>query len=145
AIYSGDSNYTGSTGAVEPLTINQGSSITATVIKDREDRRVAGALGESVQDTATVTGSLGALTATGTARYEFFHNGTGTGVPFSTQTVALNANRTVPDSTNTAAITAVSYSYIAIYSGDSNYTGSTGAVEPLTINQGSSTTATVIK
>ena len=33
-------------------------------------------------------------------------------------------------------MTAGSYSFIGVYSGDSNYTGYTGAVEPLTINQG---------
>ena len=35
------------------------------------------------------------------------------------------------------ALTAGGYAYIGVYSGDSNYTGYTGAVEPLTISQGS--------
>ena len=48
--------------------------------------------------------------------------------------MTLNANGTVPNSATTAALTAGSYSYIGVYSGDSNYTGSTGAVEPLTIS-----------
>ncbi len=141
AIYSGDSNYTGSTGAVEPLTINQGSSSTATAIFDSTGAAVTGALGEKVYDTTTVTGKP--FTPTGTVTYEFFTtiNGTGSHVD---QTVTLNSNGTVPNSATTAALMAGSYSYIAIYSGDSNYTGSTGAVEPLTINQGSSSTATAI-
>ena len=45
---------------------------------------------------------------------------------------------------STAALTAGSYSFIGVYSGDSNYAGYTGAVEPLTINQGSSSVSTAI-
>ena len=59
------------------------------------------------------------------------------------QTVTLSGGL-VPDSAATAALAAGSYSYIAVYSGDSNYTGSTSAVEPLTVSQGSSSTATAI-
>ena len=58
--------------------------------------------------------------------------------------MTLNANGTVPNSATTAALTAGSYSYIGVYSGDSNYTGYTGAVEPLTINKASSSVSTAI-
>ena len=44
----------------------------------------------------------------------------------------------------TAALTAGSYAYIGVYSGDGNYTGSVGAVEPLTVSQGSSSVGTAI-
>src|SRR6202795_2886411 len=118
-VYSGDSNYTGYTGAVEPLTINQGSSSVSTAIFDSTGGAVTSVLGESVYDTATVTGSP--CTPSGTVTYEFFTtiNGTGSHVD---QTVTLNANGTVPNSAVTAALMAGSYSYIAVYSGDSNYT-----------------------
>ncbi len=142
AIYSGDSNYKGSTGVVEPLTIGQGTTSTATTILDSvTNLPPTGYLGEKVYDTATVTGTP--FTPTGTVTYEFFTtiNGTGTHVD---QTVTLNANGTVPNSTISAALMAGSYSYIAIYSGDSNYKGSTGVVEPLTIGQGTTSTATTI-
>ncbi len=141
-VYSGDSNYAPSTGAVEPLTINQGSSSVSTAIFDSTGGPVTSALGEKVYDTATVTGTP--LTPTGTVTYEFFTNSTGTGTPFSTQTVTLNANGTVPNSAVSAALMAGGYSYIGVYNGDSNYKGSVGAVEPLTINQASSSVSTAI-
>jgi hypothetical protein len=143
AIYSGDSNYAGSTGSAEPLTINQGTSSTSTTIVDASGGSVTHALGESVKDTATLTGSSAAFTPTGTVVYEFFttaNHGTGA---HTDQTVTL-ANGTVPNSNTTGALGAGAYSYVAIYSGDSNYTGSTGSVEPLTINKGTSSTSTTM-
>ena len=45
----------------------------------------------------------------------------------------------MPNSATTAALTAGSYSYIGVYSGDSNYTGFTTGPETLTINQATPT------
>ena len=70
-VYSGDSNYTGYTGAVEPLTINQASSSVSTAIYDSTGGAVTGALGEKVYDTATVTGTP--FTPTGTVTYYFYN------------------------------------------------------------------------
>ena len=50
------------------------------------------------------------------------HDPNGTG-PHTDQTVTLNADGTVPNSAMTAAFMAGSYSYIGVYSGDSNYAG----------------------
>jgi hypothetical protein len=58
--------------------------------------------------------------------------------------VTLNADGTVPDSAVHGPLAAGSYSYVAVYSGDKNYAGATSPAEPLTINKGTSTTATVI-
>ena len=131
AVYSGDSNYAGSTSAVEPLTVSQGSSSTATAIKDAtggDGDPVP--LGESVHDTATVTGTPSGFTPTGTVTYKFYHAPfDGTGTPITTQTVTLS-DGTVPDSAATAALAAGSYSYIAVYSGDSNYAGSPAPSSP---------------
>jgi hypothetical protein len=82
------------------------------------------------------------LKAPGTVTYEFFTNDTGSGTPAATQTVTLNANGTVSDSAVHGPLAAGAYS--AGYSGDSNYKGSTSPVEPLTINQGSTSTAAAI-
>src|SRR5208337_2866506 len=104
---------------------------------------VTDTLGEQVYDTATVTGTSGGPTPTGTVTYQFYTTLNGTG-PHTDQTVTLNANGTVPNSATTAALMAGSYSYIGVYSGDSNYTGFTGAVEPLTVSQGTSSVSTAI-
>ena len=73
---------------------------------------------------------------TGTVTYYFYNTASpvyGSTTPVSTQTVTLS-NGAVPNSAATAALAAGSYAYIGVYSGDSNYTGSVGAVEPLTVN-----------
>jgi hypothetical protein len=133
ATYSGDSNYNGSsTPGPELMTINKGSPSTATTILDSSGGEVTGVLGESVFDTATVNARPAAFTPTGTVLYEFFTNGTGSGTPSTTQTVTLS-DGTVPDSATQGPLAAGSYSFIAIYSGDSNYARSMSPVEPLIV------------
>src|SRR5579859_4338165 len=111
AVYSGDNNYSGSTSAVEPLTINQGNSSISTIIDVTGDGPAGASvgLGTSVTDTATVTGSP--FTPTGTVTYTFSGselqfltapasftvNGSGATETW-TETVTLNANGTVPNS-----------------------------------------------
>jgi hypothetical protein len=134
AVYSGDSNYLASTGAVEPLTAQQGTSTSATVIVDANQVPVAGPvpLGTSVFDTATIGGQVSGLPATGTVTYQFFTTIDGTGA-HADETVTLNPDGTVPDSALHGPLAAGVYSFVAVYSGDSNYLGSTGPVEPLTV------------
>jgi len=147
-VYSGDGNYTGSVGAVEPLTVSQGSSSVGTAI----DNAATGAptsgnqpLGTAVYDTASITGAP--FTPAGTVTYYFYNTASpvyGTTVPVSSETVTLNADGSVPNSAVTAALTAGSYAYVGVYSGDGNYTGYVGAVEPLTVSHGSSSVSTGI-
>src|SRR5262249_9561383 len=123
AVYSGDSNYNGSTRAVEPPTINKGNTTTATGITDASTNGApTGALADSVYDTATVPGRPSTPTGPVTSHFSTPLNGTG---PHTDQTVTLAAGL-VPNSAATAALMAGSYSYIAVYSGDGNYNGSTG-------------------
>ncbi len=145
AIYSGDSNYAGSTSTVEPLTVSPATPTAATVIVDADQLPVTSPvpLGTMVQDTATISGQVAGLPASGTVTYEFFSTIDGTG-PQTDEVVDLNPDGTVPDSALTAALAAGSYSYIAVYSGDSNYAGATSAVEPLTVQQGTTLAATAI-
>ena len=147
AIYSGDGNYNGSTGACEPFAISKAGSATATVVKDHSGATVdvanPAALGSKVHDTATVTASP--FTATGTVTYQLYSGLTcasGNKIG-SAQQVALSSG-SVPDSAETAALQAGSYGYQAIYSGDGNYNGSTGACEPFAISKAGSATATVV-
>ena len=101
-------------------------------------------LGEKVYDTATVTGTP--FTPTGTVTYYFYTTATPTSAPRrrQPQTVTPDRQRQRAQLGATAALTAGSYSYIGVYSGDSNYAGYTGAVEPLTINKASSSVSTAI-
>ncbi len=142
--FSGDSNNTLASTNLgdEPESVTQAGSSVNTTIDDSGGGAVTGTLGESVYDTATVTGVSG-VTPTGTVTYEFFTTANGTGTP-TDETVTLNADGTVPISAATTALAAGSYSYIAIYSGDNNYMGATGVVEPLTINKGTITVTTTI-
>ena len=152
AVYSGDSNYAGSISAVEPLTVQQGTSTAATVIVDPNGVPVTSPvpLGMSVRDTATIGGQVPGLPATGTLTYELFTTIDGSGTPTATEVVALNPDGSVPDSALHGPLAASSYSFIATYSGDRNYQGSTSAVEPLRVlqdatgQQGALTFATVI-
>ena len=145
AVYNGDSNYVGSTSPVEPLTVQQGTSTSATVIVDAGRVPIASPipLGTSVHDTATISGQVSALPATGTLTYEFFTTIDGTG-PHTDQVITLNPDGSVPDSDLHGPLAAGAYSFIALYSGDSNYAGSTSPVEPLTVQQVTSTAATAI-
>ena len=147
AQYLGDGNYQESPmSAPEPLTINQGSTSVSTAISDSGGGVVTSVLGEKVYDTATVTGTPAAFAPTGTVTYDFYDTATpiyGSTTPVSTQTVTLSGGL-VPNSAATASLTAGSYSFIGVYSGDSNYPGYTTAVEPLTINQGASSVSTAI-
>src|SRR5262249_30069320 len=100
-------------------------------------------LGTTVYDTATIGDQLSSLPATGTVTYEFFTTLDGTG-PHTDEVVKLNPDGTVPASSLHESLAAGVYSFIAVYSGYRNYRGSTRAVEPLTVQQVTSSTATEI-
>ncbi len=144
---SGDSNFGGSTSTCEPLTINAGTSSTATVIKNAVGgTTVAGPLplGSSVFDSSTVTPTPAAFTPTGSVAYTFF-----TSVDCTTGGTPAEGGVLVggvpPNSSTKGPLAAGSYSFQAIYSGDANFAGSTSGCEPLTITAGTTATATVIK
>src|SRR5439155_1610545 len=71
-------------------------------------------------------------------------NGTCAGSATTTQTVTVNANGTVPNSSNTSTLAAGNYSYLASYSGDTNYAASTATCEPFGVARVASTVATVV-
>jgi hypothetical protein len=148
ASYSGDSNYLGSNSAAEPLLINRGTSTTATTILDAATSLPpTGTAGESVFDTATVTGSPAAFTPTGTVTYTFTGpqlatltppagwTATAPGSTTWTETVPLGANGLVPNSAPTGPLPAGNYTFLAVYFGDGNHIGSRAAREPLSVGQ----------
>src|SRR5262249_20178482 len=142
ASYSGDPNYKPSTSAFEPLAINQASSSTDTTIRDAASNGPpSGVAGESVVDTATVTGSP--FTPTGTVKYIFTAaqlagltappGWTAVDAPTWTDTVPLGGGR-APRSAAPPPLPARGNQFQAVYSGDPNYTKATSAFEPLTVS-----------
>jgi hypothetical protein len=134
ATYSGDSNYSGSTGPCEPFSVGQGNATSSTVVFDATTNKPwAGteATGASAYDTATVTGTAG-FTPTGTVTYTFFTNGTCSGTGSSAGMVTLSGG-TVPNSSTEGPLATGAYSFQATYSGDGNYIGSTSSCEPFSV------------
>lgn len=132
AAYSGDGNYASSTGACEPLTVNQGSSQTATTVVDAATNQAwtGTEVGTpSAYDTTTVTPSSGNITATGTVSYTFFPNGSCTPDTGSSAEGGSLQNGLAPNSNTEGPLSQGTYSFRAVYSGDTNYAGSTGSCE----------------
>jgi hypothetical protein len=143
AEYSGNSNYNGSgLSACEPFTVDQASTTVRTSVV-REDTGGTVAVGgnvpagTSVHDTATVGTQVGTFVITGTVTYHFFasidckSNEFIGGSPKWPQDVTISGGA-VPNSQSTGPLPGGSYGFQAVYQGDSNYKGSTGACEPFT-------------
>jgi Prealbumin-like fold domain len=148
ATYIGDANNNPASENNSPserTSVGQAGSSVSTTIDDASTHGTpTGTLAEEIYDTATVNG--GFATPTGSVTYYFFNTGSpvfGTTTPASTQTVTL-VGGSVPASSVTGELPAGTYSYIAVYSGDSNYAGSMGPVETVTINKGTLTLVTTI-
>ena len=99
--------------------------------------------GASAFDTATVSGSAGAVPS-GTVNYQLFDGSSCSGPVVSSQTVTVDSSATVPASSPTAALGAATYSYQASYSGDDTYAPSTAACEPFTVSPAYDSTDVVI-
>jgi uncharacterized repeat protein (TIGR01451 family) len=148
ATYSGDANYTGSTGTCEPFSLGLTSTSTTTTVFDATTNAPWSSTettGATAYDTASVSGQQGLIVPTGTVSYTLFPNDSCQGTGTDAGTVTLNPDGSVPNSNTTAPLAAGSYSYQAVYSGDSNYATSTGHCEPFNVNQAGSSTATVVK
>src|SRR5262249_57802328 len=103
------------------------------------------ALGTAVQDDATVTSNPpgNPLTIGGTVTYNFYSTATpvlGVTVPVFTDTEPVGT-----DSISTGPLTPGSYSFIAVYNGNSNFNSSTGPIKPPTGKKANTNTATVIE
>src|SRR5439155_4790392 len=147
ASYGGDSNYTTSTGACEPFTVaTSATTVSTSVIDEATSAAWSGTeqTGATAHDTATIGGQVSGFPAGGTVIYSFFNNGACTGTAASTQTVTLNANGTVPNSSSTGALAGGSYAFRAAYSGDNSYGASTSACEPFSVKTTTTVSTTVI-
>src|SRR5262249_24398446 len=100
------------------------------------------ALGSTDHDQATVSGtSFG--TPTGSVAFTFYTNNSCDGTGTSAGNVALAAGVAHPSDAE-GPLAAGGYSFKAVYSGDTNYNGSTSDCEPLTVTKADSSTATDI-
>ena len=150
AVYSGDANYLGGSSDCEPLAVGKGlTSITTTVYDASNNLQVTGTLplDATVYDTSTVSYSASPV-PTGTVTYTFFSSGdctTGT-VVGTPQVVTLNADGTVPNSSNQGPLTAADspYAFMAVYSGDANYNGGASDCEPFSVGKGESSLGTTV-
>lgn len=124
-----------------------GTSKTATALQKANGDAVAlnsaVPLGTSMQDTATVTTfptPTGAPAATGTVTFTFYKGDCATGTVVATNTVALGSA-----SSATGPLAAGSYAFLAAYSGDGRYAGSTADCEKFSVSKGDLTLATDVK
>ena len=143
AAYSGDSNYASSTSGCEPFTVDGDG--TATVTTTVDDAVLAAAwnghedLGSKAYDTSMVTG-VGGIVPTGTISYAFWTNGYCSGQSSDAGTSLLLGSQ----STTEGPLGGGSYSFVAIYSGDSNYGASSSPCEPFSVNLDTPETASVV-
>ena len=131
AVYSGDSNFTGSDNTASPLTQTVNQASTTTAVASSANPSV---FGQSVTFTATVSAvAPGAGARTGTV--QFVIDGSAFGSP-----VSLSGGTAVSGAISSLAV--AGYTVTAVYSGDSNFTGSdnTGAPFTQTVNPASTTT-----
>ena len=132
ATYSGDSTYATSSGSCEPFSVNQAQSATTTVVQIDGTTVTSVGFNSTVNDQATVMGTAG-IVPTGTVSFAFYSNGMCSGEPINVTQGTLDGSA-VATSGFEGPLAAGSYSFQATYAGDSNYTGSTGSCEPLTVS-----------
>jgi hypothetical protein len=126
AVYGGDTDFTGSSSIAITQTVNQASGTTS--VSSSVNPSVAG---QPVTFTATVTPVLpGAGTPTGTVT---FYDGTA-----SLGTGTLSSGSAT---FSTSSLSVGSHSITAVYSGDSDFTGSSSVAITQTVSQASGTTS----
>ena len=126
AVYSGDPNNDGAISGCEPLTVNWANptitlSLSSSVI----------VTGQSVSGSASLSGSFN---AGGTVTYEYFSGNTCTGTATVVGSPVMVTYGIVPNSVSQILVTAGSYSWNVVYSGDPNNNGATSPCESLAVN-----------
>src|SRR3989442_8172169 len=141
AVYNGNGNNTAVTGNCEPLTVNKQTPTITTTINPSSSIVV----GTSVTDQVAITGGFPSTGVGGTVTYSFFGPGNGvcSGVPVSSQLVAVWARKSVSPSNSQTPSSAGQYSFNATYSGDTNNNQVTSSCESLTVNLVSTTTGII--
>jgi len=127
AVYSGDSNFAGSTSPALSQNVNQAGSATAATSNNNPS-----AFGQAVTFTATVSAlPPGSGTPTGTMQFKDGVTNLGSPVTLSSGTAT---------SSSISSLTVGAHSITAVYSGDSNFAGSTSAPLTQSVTRTTSTT-----
>ncbi|MGE5297637.1 MAG: hypothetical protein ACM3KM_00550 [Acidobacteriaceae bacterium] len=140
AVYAGDANYNGSTGACEPFTITKASPTIATTLSNLGPV----AVGTAVHDSSALTGATPA--AGGTVAYTVYTNNLCTLGAQSAGAAKAVVNGVVADSDPITFNTAGTFYWQAVYSGDANNNGATSncTSETLVVEKASPTISTTL-
>jgi hypothetical protein len=127
-IYSGDSNYAGATSSAASLTVNKGTALVGAATFSPSSPIL---LGTSITVSVSVTSPNGATAPTGNVQFQV-SNGSGF-VNFGSLAALVGGSASI----SYKPASATTYSFDAVYQGDSNYvTGTTGVASvPLTVNK----------
>jgi uncharacterized repeat protein (TIGR01451 family) len=145
AHYNGDANYTEADGPCEPLTATKLDSNTTTDIHNAAHAIItSAAIGSTVHDLATVTGTAAGGIPSGTVDFTVYLTSTDcTGAGTTAGSVALDGSG-IAHPSNTAVVPVGGLSYKAHYNGSTTYDASDGACEPLNpVKLDSSTTTDI--
>lgn len=148
AHYEGDGNNNPADSSCESLVVKKIDSTTVTAIHNDNNhstdvQNTTIALGSTIHDQTTVSGGFG--TPSGTATFQYWTNGTCNSTPTDTSGALTLSGGTV-DATGfvKGPLAAGDYSFMAAYSGDNNYNGSTGPCEKVTVGKADLDISTVI-
>jgi len=144
-VYSGDSNYPTSASSCEMFRVRNPSSVS-TLLFDTSTNGVwsgSEAAGASAFDSAILIGVSG-ITPTGTVTYTFFTNGACVGSGSSAGVVTLRDTGAVWYSNTESLLPVGQYGFVAVYSGDSNYSGSASRCEAFAVSPSGTIGGTVV-
>jgi len=125
AVYTGDGVNKGATSPCEPLTVNPDSPTISTLLSATTIVH-----GGSVTDSSALFGAT--ATAGGTVTITMYTGGSCSGTVVGSSGPLTVTNGIVPTSGSFTAATAGTYSFLAVYSGDTNNSPATASCEVLT-------------
>ncbi len=129
AMYSGDANNSPVMSGCESLTVTLASPTITTAVLPSSSVSV----GTPVSDQAVITGGYPASGVTGVVTYSLYSTGSCSGALLFTQTIAVGPGNFVPATSPIVEPSAANYSFVAVYSGDSNNNPATSACETFNV------------
>jgi hypothetical protein len=131
-------NYTGVASDCQPFDMDRAVGDPSTTVFDASTKAPVShvlPLGARVFDTTKLTSTAG-IAPTGKVKYTFFHSSDCTAsTAAGTETVTVETDGTVPNSSIHGPLGSGLYAFNAHYSGDGNYLAGTSACEPLSVDK----------